>query len=101
MDIPEDLMSILISAAEIAFTSYDLSVQAFFSKDESSTNEIIDKEEEIEELFKKITPLPLFSEETSALFHMIFIRESIKKICHYAADIAELTIDRTYKSQIY
>ena len=53
MDIPEDLMSILISAAEIAFTSYDLSVQAFFSKDESSTNEIIDKEEEIEELFKK------------------------------------------------
>lgn len=98
MEIPEEMMSILIKAAEIAFTSYDNSVQSFLSKDVSNTNDIIDKEKEIEELFKKITPLPLFSDETYLLSHIIFIRESTKKICHYAADIAELAIDRTYKS---
>jgi uncharacterized protein with PhoU and TrkA domain len=100
IDIPDEIMAILIKASDIAFTSYDKAVQSFLSKDVTPTNEIIDKEKEIEELYKRITPLPVFrtQEETSTIAHIIFIRESIKKISHYAADIAELTIDRTYRA---
>jgi len=55
-------------------------------------------EAEIGDLYTKITPLPSFGDEyfTFSLNQVILIRESIKKISHYSADIAELTIDRTY-----
>jgi phosphate uptake regulator len=98
--IPGDTLSTLMLAAEIAFSSYDLSVKGFLSKDVSRTNEIIDKEAEIGDLYTKITPLPSFGDESasSSLNQVILIRESIKKISHYSADIAELTIDRTYMS---
>jgi phosphate uptake regulator len=96
--IPEETLSTLMLAAEIAFSSYDLSVKGFLSKDVSRTNEIIDKEAEIGDLYTEITPLPSFGDESasSSLNQVILIRESIKKISHYSADIAELTIDRTY-----
>jgi len=95
--IPEDTLSTLVLTAEIAFSSYDLSVKSFLSKDVSRTNEIIDKEAEIGELYTKITPLPSFGDESAlSLNQIILIRESIRKISHYSADIAELTIDRTY-----
>lgn len=95
--IPEDTLSTLVLAAEIAFSSYELSVKSFLSKDVSRTNEIIDKEAEIGDLYTKITPLPSFGDESvSSLNQIILIRESIRKISHYSADIAELTIDRTY-----
>jgi len=69
------------------------------AKDVGPTNEIIDKQKEIEDLYREITPLPYFGEpnETSILSHIITIRENIMKISHNAAHIAELTIDRTYK----
>lgn len=99
MDIPTDVFSILINAADIAFNSYEMAVQSFLSKDASYSNEIIEKQREIEKLGEAITPLPYFGERetTNTCFHICRIRESIKRISEYAADIAELTIDRTYK----
>ena len=96
--IPEETLSILMLATEIAFSSYDLSVTGFLSKDVSRTNEIIDKEAEIVELYRKTTPLPFFGDagDSSSIIQIILIRESIRKISHYSADIAELTINRTY-----
>lgn len=96
--IPEETLSILMLATEIAFSSYDLSVTGFLSKDVSRTNEIIDKEAEIVELYTKITLLPFFGDagDSSSIIQIILIRESIRKISHYSADIAELTINRTY-----
>lgn len=101
MNVPKKIMIALVRTAEIAFTSYDMAVQCFLSKDIAPTNGIIDKQKEIEEIYKEITPLPQFGEpdETSILSHIITIRESIMKISHHAADIAELTIDRAYKSE--
>lgn len=98
--IPEKLLSTIIKAAEIAFSSYDRAVKSFLLKDVSQTNEIIDKEGEIEELYMKITPLPYLSDEndTSSLTQLVLIRESIRKISHYSANIAELTINSTYIS---
>lgn len=95
--IPEETLLTLTSAAEIAFSSYDLSVKGFLSKDISRTNEIVDREAEIGELYTKITTLPSLGDESASSFNqVILIRESIRKISHYSADIAELTIDRAY-----
>ncbi len=96
---PKNVLGILTRAAEMAFDSYDEAIQGFFSKDVSKTNEIIDREKEIIELYSEITPLPLFGEpfETSVLSSIVTIRESIVKISHHAADIAEITIDRAYR----
>jgi len=101
ISIPENLLSIIIRAAEIAFSSYNQSVESFLSKDVSYTNEIIDKESEIEELYMKITPMPYLDDDenkSSSLTQLVLIREGIRKISHYSADIAELTINRTYQS---
>jgi phosphate uptake regulator len=99
-EIPENVTSILLKAAEGAITHYDMSVQSFLSKDITTTNEIIDKEKEIDELLKKITSLTHRGEscDLSNIHNIISIMESVKKISHHASDIAELTIDRTYKS---
>jgi phosphate uptake regulator len=99
MEIPENVLSTLIGAAKIAFTSYDEAVNGFLTKNIDQTNEIIDRQKNIRELFKEITPLPRFGkpDDTASLSQVITMRESIKNISHHAADIAEITIDRAYK----
>jgi len=99
--IPERLLTTLVKAAEIASSSYDKAVQCFLSKDIGPTNEIIDRQREIEELYRDITPLPNLAEgqETSNLSHAVTIRERIMRVGQIAADISELTIDRAYKSE--
>ena len=101
INIPNKVMNALLQTAEIAFTSYERAVQCYLSKNVDPTNEIIDKQKEIVELYMEITPLPHFGEpyETSILSYIITIRECIMKISHHAADIAELTIDRAYKME--
>ncbi len=94
IEIPEEVISVLIEIAEISFRSYKKAVECFFEKDISSTNEIINNQNEIIKLYQKVFPLPPMN--TQALANVITIRESIKKISHYAANIAELTINRTY-----
>ena len=98
-EVPENVLSTLQRAARIAFTSYDEAVNGYLSKNIDQTNEIIDRQKKLVELFREITPLPWFGEgiETAPLSQVILMRESIKNISHHAADIAELTIDRAYK----
>ena len=99
MEIPEGILAILIEAAELAFTSYDSAVKSFLSINIEETNEIIDNQDEIEDLGNLITPIPYSGkiEERANLCPICAIRESIKRISEYSADIAELTIDRAYK----
>ena len=101
MTIPEKVMAVVIQAGENAFASYDKAVRSYLSRDTGPTDEIIDNQKEIEDLYKEITPLPIFGEsnETSSLSNIINIRECIMRISHQAADIAELTIDRGYTSE--
>lgn len=96
--IPEEIMSVLVEAAGVAFSSYDQSVMSFLLRDVTNVNEIINEEKEIEDLCMKITPIPYSGglNDVTSISHIILIRESIKKVSHYAADIAELTINRTY-----
>jgi phosphate uptake regulator len=98
--LPSNVFSVLIKSAEIAFNSYDIAVQSFLSKTVENINKIIDQQIEIEKLGETITPLPFFGEreEKPVLCQICTIRDSIKRISEYAADIAELTIDRTYRA---
>ena len=95
---PENILSTIQEAAEIAFNTYDKAVRAFLMKDLTHINEIIDTQNRIYELYRKITPIPYFGKynDISSLSQIVTIREGVKKISHYSADIAELAIDRTY-----
>ena len=95
---PENVLSIIQEAAEIAFNTYDKAVRAFLMKDLTHTNEIINTQNRINELYSKITPIPYFGKynDLSSLSQIVTIREGVKKISHYSADIAELAINRTY-----
>ena len=99
IEIPRDVFEALTEAAEIAFSSYDQAVQGYLSKNIEHTNEIIDRKKVIDDLYRDVTPLPVFGEsnETSLLSDVINIREGVSKISHHAARIAELTIDRAYR----
>jgi len=100
MFMPKDAYPVLIESAEVAYDAYTRAVDAYLSKNVEDANDIIDLQDKIEELGQSITPLP-YSGESGAkevLCHICVIRDSIKRISEYAADIAELTIDRTFKA---
>lgn len=97
--IPEDIREIFHSTADKVFTDYDNAVISFINKDPKSTDKIIDNEKVIISILDSVI-LP--SENQSAekkdiCVYLVNISESIRKISHYAADIAEMTIDRAYK----
>jgi len=97
--LPKEVFHVLFKASEIAFEIYDLSVDAFLSKDLTNINAIIDKQESIVNLEETIKPLP-FSGDSSKkdeFCHICIIRDSISRISTNAADIAELAIDNAYK----
>jgi phosphate uptake regulator len=99
--LPEDAREVLFEASEIALSSYGKAVECYLYMDVEPTNSVIDQQKEIEKLYTKITPLPGYREitDTTALTHTVNLREYILKISNLAADIAELTIDRAYKSE--
>jgi len=99
ISVPTEVYSTIQEAAEIAFTTYDMAVRAYMAKDVSKADEIIDNQQKIVDLYKKITPIPYFGKHNNltALSQIITMRECVKKISHYSADIAELTIGRAYK----
>jgi Na+/phosphate symporter len=97
--LPKNILHVLLTAAEIAFEIYDLSVEAFLSKDLENINAIIDKQQAINALEETIKPLP-YTEDSSKkdeVCHICIIRDSIGRISTNAADIAELAIDNAYK----
>lgn len=54
--LPDELKDILTETASLAFKSYEESVQCFLCKDIEPANRIINRQDEIEDLYLKITP---------------------------------------------
>jgi len=98
--VSERVLHVYLSAAEKAFSNYEAVVRSFISRDVKSTNEVIDDEYRIMVMFEGVTPLPehLHDEEKDTIVNLIQVRESVNKISHYAAAIAEITIDQIYKT---
>jgi len=97
--VPDSILSVFLDTANKAFNNYDDAVKSFLDKDLTDTDGIIRSEQEIVSLFHAITPLPdhISHEDVSNVVNLIQIRESIRKISHYSADIAEVTIDQVFK----
>ncbi|MBN2336487.1 phosphate uptake regulator PhoU [Candidatus Bathyarchaeota archaeon] len=98
--IPLEVWNVFIESAKLSFDSYEKAVQYFLSKTVSDSNRIIDRQQRVVKLLRKVTPLPDLGTESRAVFLQMFsIRENIRRISEYAADIAEITIDRTFKPE--
>ena len=97
--IPDKLKMILSDACDVAFDSYDGAVHCFLRMDVEPTNDIIDAQDIIMDLYSEITPLPVRGDanDVSTLTHIVTVRENIMRISNLTADIAELTIDRAYQ----
>ena len=95
---PKDIYNIMTEMAEIAFDSYNRATNAFLSKNVDETNEIIDNQIKVEKLREELTPLIYGKKSENTLFtcNLCAIIERIDRISEYAADIAELAIDRVY-----
>lgn len=96
LSLPDDVNAILSEAAEITFHSYDEAVQCFMYGNIEPTNGIINKQNEIKQLYTKLVPMTNLFEgfNTDNVVQVVKLRESIIRISSLSADIAELTIDR-------
>jgi len=97
--ISDPLIKLMLTAGNSAISSYGKAVEAFFSKDTGSSDEIIEQQRHIEKLDQEIASWAFLHEKKNPLIicATCSIRESIKRIAEYAADIAEITINRSYK----
>ncbi|MEM3731539.1 MAG: PhoU domain-containing protein [Candidatus Bathyarchaeia archaeon] len=78
--------------------SYDKAVNALLSNDVKCADEIIENQLKMGMLDQEIASLAFLKEKsTEVICASCSIRDSILRIAEYAADIAEITIHRSYK----
>jgi len=95
-ELSERLLAILLKTGIDAIDSYNTAVYAFFSKDVSKSDEIIERQERIEtQDLARVRALLLLTEKKNELLicAICSVSDSIKRIAEYAADIAEATLD--------
>ncbi len=77
---------------------YDEAVKAFFSKDPDASNELIRRQSRLDEKLSAC----MVGETNPAIACMVCsIRDSLRRVAEYAADIAEITIDHSFKPTGY
>lgn len=93
------LTKLMLTAGGSAFSSYDKSVKAFFSKGANYSDEIIEQQKFVEKLDREIASWAFLTEGKKPVMicATCSMRDSIKRVSEYAADIAEITINRAYK----
>jgi phosphate uptake regulator len=96
--IKESISEKMYSAGRDVLASYDKAVDALLSNDTVKSGEIIENEAKIEKLDQEIATLAFLKEKsTEAICACCSMRDSIRRMAEYAADIAEITINRSYK----
>ena len=97
--ISDPLLELMMTASNSALDCYGKAVEAFFSNDTASSDGIIESQKIIEKLNREIASWAFLHEKKNPIIicATCSIRESIKRFAEYAADIAEITIDRSYK----
>lgn len=87
----------LLNFGNMAFDMYNEAVRAFFARDTTASNDVIERLNEMEMLNQKIALSTVSVTEALRVCMMCIIRESIKRIAECATEIAEITIDHSYK----
>jgi phosphate uptake regulator len=97
--ISDPLLELIVKAGNAAVDSYNKAVEGFFSKNVESSDEIIEEQKHIEKLDLDIASKSFLMEKNALIIcATCSIRDSMKRIAEYAADIAEITINRSYKA---
>lgn len=97
--ISDPLLQLMITAANTALNSYNKAVEGFFSKNVEGSDEIIEQQKYVEKLDLEIASKSFLTEKNALIIcATCSTRDSIKRITEYAADIAEITINRSYTS---
>lgn len=97
--ISDSLVELALAAGQIAIDSYFTAVEAFFSQNLEVSDKIIEEQKKIEKLDQDIASKSFQTEKTALLIcATCSIRDSIMRIAEFAADIAEITINRFYRA---
>lgn len=101
LKIPDSLLKLMFASGNEAVDSYNKAVNSFFSKDVTSCNQVIERLEEIEKLDREIASQSFLSLEGKSMIicAVCSIRDSIKRIAEWAAEIAESAILRSYEEK--
>lgn len=95
------LLEKMYATGRDALTSYDKAVNTLLSSDVSYSGDIIESQDRIEKLDQEIASLAFLKEKsTEVICACCSIRDSIRRIAEYAADIAEITINQSYKPSL-
>jgi len=99
LKISDGLVELMMTAGTSSVDCYDKAVKAYLSTDAASSDEIIEQEKAIETLDREIASWAFLHEKKNPVIicATCSIRESISRIAEYAADIAEITINRSHK----
>jgi len=93
-NIPKKL---ILTSGTAASESYNKAIEAFFSTNAELSDDIIEEQKGIEKLDSEIASKSFLIEKSAAIVcATCSIRDSIKRISEHAADIAEITINRSY-----
>ena len=99
--ISNSTLELMVTAGKTAFTSYNKAVEAFFINKVESSDEIIEEQKRVERMDSDIASKAFMTEKSALIIcATCSIRDSIKRIAEYAADIAEITINRSYKAAV-
>ncbi len=98
--IPDEVLSIMISTGKEVLELYIKGIEAFFSKDVAAAVEIMKYRQkmdkaEMEIATKSFTGPPKSSDLVCGICS---IRDDIKRICHCAFSMAEITVNRAFKA---
>ncbi len=98
--IPNEVLALMITAGTEATELYIKAVSSFFSKDVSGAVEIMKHKQRIDKLEVEIASKAFTGTQKSAelVCAICSIRDNIKRISHCAFAIAEMAVNRAFKS---
>jgi phosphate uptake regulator len=98
--IPDDVLTLMISAGTEVAELYVKAVQAFFSKDVNAAVGIMKHRQKLEKLDVEITSKSFIGQQKSAelVCGICSIRDNIKRISHCTFSIAEIAVNRAFKT---
>ncbi len=97
--IPAALWGTLLQTTESSFKAYENAIDVFKSSSVEECGLIIDQQYELSKLARSITPFPDVKVSEPFFYPLFVIRDSALRIGDYAADIAEVTIDKAFKPE--
>lgn len=96
--IPDDVLNLMVNEGLEVVDLYVKAVNAFFQRDLNFSVDIMKHRQRVDKLDQEIAATSFVGQKNAELICVICsIREDIKRIADYAANIAEITVNRAFK----